>query len=111
MGGIANVYLSEYQSSQQSFFKGDSLAELIAERNNALAQRMQHQIAQTHKALRAIVARAEDADKPMRFDQMIAEGNEEGATLINAAIAELAKTTELIEDVAKTLGISKLSVN
>ncbi|WP_317930769.1 imelysin family protein [Halioxenophilus sp. WMMB6] len=109
--GIANVYLGEYKRVDGSFYKGDSLADLVAERNNGLAQKMQHQISQTHAALQALVNAYQDPNNPMAFDQMIAEGNVEGAALINQIIAELAATTELIEGVAKTLGITNLNPN
>ncbi|BFM06302.1 imelysin family protein [Halioxenophilus aromaticivorans] len=109
--GISNVFQAEYTSSQGKSFKGDSLADLLAEKNPQLAKKMAHQMAQTNQAIYQLVTMAEDKTSPMKFDQMIAEGNTKGAAAINNAIAELTKTTELIEQTAKVLGITNLTPN
>ena len=109
--GISNVYQSEYQSSTGKSFKGDAIADLLASKNPVLAKQMAHQIAQTNQALYLLVTLAEDKTNPIKFDQMIAEGNSQGAQVINQAITELTKTTELIEKTAQALGISNLTPN
>jgi len=52
------------------------------------------------------VKAAEDPAKPMKFDQMIAEGNSAGATLIKNGINALVAQTSVIEEIAKAFGIS-----
>jgi len=108
---IVNVFMAEYQSASGKSFKGDSLADLLAQKNPTLAKAMEHQIAQTNQAIYAIVSAAESDSAPMKFDQMIAEGNSQGAEILNRAIDELTKTTELIEQIAKALGIKNLNPN
>lgn len=108
---IANIYSGEYRKLDGNFFSTYSLAELIEQENPQLAQKMQHQLSETQKALQAMVNAAENNDSPMKFDQMIAEGNDKGAQLINNAIEALAKETELIEQVAQTLDIISLNPN
>lgn len=109
--GIKNVYQSEFQTSDGKSFKGDSLADLLAQTDAALAKKMEHQLAQTNTAMYHLVTLAEDKKSPMKFDQMIAEGNQQGAAAINNAIAELTLITELIEQAAQVLGISNLNPN
>ncbi|WP_460101833.1 imelysin family protein [Sessilibacter sp. MAH4] len=106
---IVNVYTGEYQRSTGQLFSTDSLAELVAQKNPDLAQKMQHQLADTQAKFQAMVNAAEDKTSPMKFDQMIAEGNDRGVALINNAIASLAQETALIEQVAATLGIDNLN--
>lgn len=107
--GISNVYFAEYRGTDGKSFKGDSLADYIAQRDNQLAQTLQHQLAETKKALAQMVRAAEDSNSPMSFDTMILEGNHQGAAMINHAIEELTKTTELIEQLARALGINNLN--
>ena len=104
--GIANVYNGQYSRVDGGLVKGTSLAEFIKTKNPALHQRMETALDNTEAALHAMVAAAEDPAKPMKFDQMIAEGNSAGATLIKNSIQALVAETAVIEEIAKTLGIS-----
>jgi putative iron-regulated protein len=104
--GIANVYNGQYTRVDGDIIKGTSLAELIKAKNPALHQRMIAALDRTDAALMAMVKAAEDPTNPMKFDQMIAEGNSAGANLIKASIQALVVETAVIEEIAKTLGIS-----
>jgi putative iron-regulated protein len=104
--GIANVYNGQYARVDGTVVKGTSLAELTKAKNPALHQRMVTALANTDGALKAMVNAAEDPGKPMKFDQMVAEGNSAGATLIKNSIQALVAETAVIEEIAKTLGIS-----
>lgn len=104
--GIANVYHGNYTLMDGGIIKGTSLAELIKSENPQLHQRMVNALEGTEAALLAMVKAAEDPAKPMKFDQMIAEGNSSGATLIKNSIQALVEETAVIEEIAKTLGIS-----
>ncbi|GAA6166378.1 imelysin family protein [Sessilibacter corallicola] len=106
---IANVYTGEYRKLDGTLFSTYSLAELIDQKNPQLAQQMQHQLSETQKAFQTMVDAAESSESPMKFDQMIAEGNDKGAQLINTAIESLAKETELIEQIAQSLDINNLN--
>ncbi len=59
--------------------------------------------------MQALVTTAEAENNAMKFDQMIAEGNEKGAVLIQDAITGLVELTRNIEQVAKVLGVEELS--
>lgn len=104
--GIANVYFGEYARVNGSSVKGPSLADLVKAKNPALHQRMVAALEKTDAALQAIVKAAEDPAKPTKFDQMIAEGNSAGATLIKNGINTLVAQTSVIEEIAKAFGIS-----
>lgn len=104
--GIANVYLGRYNRANGSSVQGASLADLVKAKNLALHQRMTAALETTETAMAALVKAAEDPAKPMKFDQMIAEGNGAGAALIKNAINALVAETAVIEEIAKVFGIS-----
>ena len=104
--GVANLYKGQYVRVDGKVVKGASLADLIKGRNPALHQRMLTALADTEATLQAMVKAAEDPVKPMKFDQMIAEGNTVGATLIQNSIQALVAEAAVIEEIAKALGIN-----
>jgi putative iron-regulated protein len=104
--GVANLYKGQYVRVDGKIVKGTSLADLIKGRDPALHQRMVTALADTEATLQAMVKAAEDPLKPMKFDQMIAEGNTVGATLIQNSIHALVAEAAVIEEIAKTLGIN-----
>jgi putative iron-regulated protein len=104
--GIANVYFGHYTRVDGRSVKGPSLADLAQAKNPALHQRMVAALETTEAAMAAIVKAAEDPAKPMKFDQMIAEGNSVGAGLIKNGINALVAETAVIEEIAKAFGIS-----
>lgn len=104
--GIANVYFGDYTRVDGRSVKGPSLADLVQAKNPALHQRMVAALETTEAAMAAIVKAAEDPAKPMKFDQMIAEGNSVGARLIKNGINALVAETAVIEEIAKAFGIS-----
>ncbi|MBA57092.1 MAG: peptidase [Pseudomonadales bacterium] len=106
--GIENIYYGTYQRSDGSVVKGDSIAQLVAAKNPELAKATDQQFKDTMGAMQALVDKAE-AKQPMKFDQMIAEGNQEGAELIQGAITGLVALTRKIEKVATELGVDNLS--
>ncbi|GLS26272.1 imelysin family protein [Marinibactrum halimedae] len=107
--GIKNVYLNEYQRIDGKLFNGDSLSELIANKNNSLDQQLQHAFTTSQAKLQRIVDKAEAAQSPEKFDQLIAGGNKPGAKMINDAIQALVNETALLEQVARTLKIENLN--
>ena len=106
--GIENIYYGTYKRVDGSVVEGDSIAKLVAVKNPQLAKAADQQFKDTMGAMQALVDKAE-AKQPMKFDQMIAEGNEEGAELIQNAIAGLVALTRKIEKVATELGVDELS--
>ncbi len=107
--GIWNVYYGKYTRLDGSVISGPSMAELVAQADPTLAKKVAHQFDQTMQAMQAMVDKAEAKSKPMKFDQMIAEGNQEGEKLVSNAVAGLVALTREIENVADTLGVKNLS--
>ena len=106
--GIENIYYGTYKRVDGSVVEGDSIAKLVAAKNPQLAKATDQQFKDTMGAMQALVDKAE-AKQPMKFDQMIAEGNEEGTELIQNAITGLVALTRKIEKVATELGVDDLS--
>lgn len=107
--GIQNIYLGEYERINGEKLQGPSLAQLLSVIDPNLDTRVQASLALSQKKLQALVDSAEHTETPVKFDQLIAEGNTEGAAMITAAIDALVKETEQLEKAAKALGIDNLS--
>ncbi|MBR9911907.1 MAG: peptidase [Gammaproteobacteria bacterium] len=105
--GIRNIYTGEYRRADGSLLQGPSLADLVAAQDSALDQRMRAALDATQAKLQVLVDSAESGDAA--FDQLIAEGNSQGREIIGAAIAALVTQTQLLEQVAATLGIDNLN--
>lgn len=107
--GIENIYFGRYLRIDGSWLKGPSISDLVKAKNPQLDERARQAFAKTDKAMQALVDTAEDPSSPMKFDQMIAEGNTKGAALISNAINALVEQTGVIEAVANELGIEQLN--
>lgn len=107
--GIENVFFGRYTRIDGSRVQGTSIADLIKARDPALHKKAVDAFAATESALKRMVDSAEDTKAPMKFDQMIAEGNAAGAAIIKAAIQALVAQTRALEEVARALGIEHLS--
>lgn len=108
--GIQNVFEGKYVTLDGRSFEGPSLHQLVANNNPELAQKMHYALDTTMGQLQVMVDTAE-AEDGMKFDQMIAPGNTEGAAIINASIDDLVAQTRLIEEIADTVGISGLKAD
>jgi putative iron-regulated protein len=107
--GIENVYYGRYTRVDGSKISGPSISALVAAKNKALSKQADGQFESSMAAMQKLVDKAEAAQNPIKFDQMIAEGNTEGADLIKNAIAGLVALTRNIEQVAAELGVDHLS--
>ena len=104
--GIRNVYFGSYESPLGNNVSGASLAELVAEKDPALAEEMKTKLDATLAAFDAMKARAEGGEA---YDQMIGEGNEEGNAVVQAAIDALVDQTTSIERVVKVLELEDIA--
>ncbi|MEP3045467.1 MAG: imelysin family protein [Roseibium sp.] len=104
--GIRNVYFGEYSSPLGDNVSGASLAEMVAEKDPALAEEMKTKLDATLAAFEAMKARAEGGEA---YDQMIGEGNEEGNAVIQAAVDSLVAQTASIERVVKVLELDNIA--
>lgn len=103
--GIRNLYLGEYTRIDGTTVGGPSLAGLTAEKNGEVDERFRATLDDTRAALDEMVRTAEHG---MKFDQMIAAGNDRGHAIVNGAIDALVAETEALVRVAITVGIENL---
>jgi len=104
--GIRNVWFGTYESPLGNTVKGASLAEMMAEKDAALAEEMSAKLDATMAAFDAMKERAETVEA---YDQMIGEGNAEGNAVVQAAIDALVDQTATIERVVKELGLQDIA--
>lgn len=106
--GVANVYTGTYTRIDGTEMSGPSLSALVAELNPTLDETLRRQLDSSMDALGAMKSVAEAEQEPMRFDMMIAPGNEQGTQIVNGAIMALVQQTGSIEQAARELGIDSL---
>ncbi|AQQ04419.1 peptidase [Roseibium algicola] len=104
--GIRNVYFGSYKSPVGNDVSGASLADLVAEKDPALAEEMKTKLDATLAAFEAMKARAESGEA---YDQMIGEGNDEGNAVVQAAVDALVDQTASIERVVKVLELDDIA--
>lgn len=104
--GIRNVYFGSYKSPVGNDVSGASLADLVAEKDPALAEEMKAKLDATLAAFEAMKARAEAGEA---YDQMIGEGNDEGNAIVQAAVDALVDQTASIERVVKVLELDDIA--
>lgn len=107
--GIENVYLGRYRRVDGSELTGPSIADLVAKSDLDLAKKTGAQFEITMKSLQTMVDKAEAGRNAMKFDQMIAEGNDKGAAILMDSITKLVALTRDIEKVAMSLGVDNLN--
>jgi putative iron-regulated protein len=104
--GIRNVYFGEYKSPLGNDVSGASLAEMVAEKDPALAEEMKAKLDATLAAFEAMKTRAEGGEA---YDQMIGEGNDEGNAVVQTAVDALVDQTASIERVVKALQLEEIA--
>ncbi len=105
--GIRNVYFGAYQRVDGSKVEGASLAELVSEKDPALAEEMKAKLDATLAAMTALKERAEGGEA---YDQMIGQGNEEGNAVVQAAIDGLVDQTRSLERVISALDLGGIEL-
>ena len=105
--GIRNVYLGKYVRTGGEVVEGPSLSALIAARDPKLDQEIKTLLADTVARMEAMRTRAETVEA---YDQMIAEGNDEGNAVVQAAIDGLIAQTRGIERAVALLKLEGVSI-
>ncbi|EKF41797.1 imelysin [Nitratireductor indicus C115] len=105
--GIRNVYFGAYERVDGSKVEGASLAELVSEKDPALAEEMKAKLDATLAAMTALKERAEGGEA---YDQMIGQGNEEGNAVVQAAIDGLVDQTRSLERVITALDLGGIEL-
>ncbi len=104
--GIRNVWFGAYEGFGAGSAKGASLKDLVAARDQALADEV---TAKLDASLAAFEAMRERAETVEAYDQMIGEGNEEGNAVVQAAVDALVDQTRSIERVVAALGLDEIA--
>ena len=105
--GVRNVYLGKYTRVDGSVVEGPSLSQLVAAKDAALDTELRGLLDDTVAKMQAMATRGETVEK---YDQMIAEGNEEGNAVVQAAIDGLVAQTRGIERVVALLALDDVTV-
>ncbi|EKF19102.1 imelysin family protein [Nitratireductor pacificus] len=105
--GIRNVYFGSYERVDGSKVEGPSLADLVAEKDGALAEELKTKLDVTLTAMTALKERAEGGEA---YDQMIGQGNDEGNAVVQAAIDGLVDQTRSLERAIAALDLSGIEL-
>ncbi len=105
--GIRNVYFGAYERVDGSTVEGPGLADLVSEKDTALADEVKAKLDTTLEAMAVMKARAEGGEA---YDQMIGQGNEEGNAVVQAAIDGLVDQTRSLERVIVALDLSGIEL-
>jgi len=92
--GIQNVYLGRYERVDGSVVEGPSVSDLVKAKAPEIDERVRNAIGKTLSRMNTLVERAENVEA---YDQMLAEGNEEGNKVVDAAIGALINQAKEIE--------------
>ncbi len=105
--GIQNVYMGKYTRVDGSVVSGPSLSDLVnnIDANTDIAMQAALQDSLAHAMVMVTVA-----ESGKSYDQMLAEGDENGNRVIQNVIDALKSQTQQIEMVASTLGLGSLEI-
>lgn len=105
--GIRNVYVGEYVSASGAIVSGESLQDLLAETDPAVAGELTSAINATMSELGQIKAAAEAG---FSYDQMLERGNAAGEALILSAVDALVAQTRSIERAVAVLDLDGVGI-
>lgn len=105
--GIRNIYLGRYTRFNGEPMEGPALADLVKAVSPEADAVLRARLEATRVAMTALLVPAEMGQ--MSYDQMIAEGNERGNALVQAAIDALVVQTQAIEDVVAALELDTIA--
>jgi putative iron-regulated protein len=105
--GIRNVYMGEYRRIDGSMVSGPSISEKISNFDQSLDTELRTSLKVTIAAMNDIVSRAEGQEA---YDQMIAEGNNEGNALVQKAIDALIDQAYSIEKAIAALNLDAIEL-
>lgn len=103
--GMQNLYLGQYQRINGDRVSGPSLVTLAKQQAPQQAEQLRGAMANSVAKINALVQAAEAPHEPMKFDQMIAEGNSAGRALIAEAMHALVEQTAALEALAKAINV------
>ena len=101
--GMVAIWNGSYTRIDGSKVEGPGIADLAAERTGDAKAKVDALLADTTAKLKAIKDSADGG--AMAYDQMLAEGNEKGAAMVQAAVDALVAQTRGIEAVVGGIGV------
>lgn len=101
--GIQNVYMGRYQRVDGEMVSGPALIDLVREQDASLADELAADLQASVDALNVLVVSQHDGQA---YDQLIAEGNDEGNTLVQTAVDALVGQTRNINRAVTALDVS-----
>ncbi|MGE3738275.1 MAG: imelysin family protein [Geminicoccaceae bacterium] len=107
VAGMRAVYLGRYEGTGGKVAEGASLSDLVRAADPAVDDGMRAALDRTLAAFAAIKQSADSGQ--MAYDQMLAEDNEQGNAMIQAAVDALVAQTREIEKAVAALGLDQLA--
>lgn len=105
--GIRTAYTGVYARPDGTEMTGPSLADLVSQKDAAIASELSADLDATVTAMEAMVERAETVEA---YDQMIATSNAEGNATVQAAIDGLIRQTRSIERAIAALELGTIEL-
>lgn len=104
--GIRNIYFGRYRRINGAMVQGASLSDLVRAKDTQTDEEARTAFEVTAASFEVMVKSAEQLG--MKYDQMIAEGNEAGHKIIRDSIHALVAETRAIEGVARVINVNNL---
>jgi len=103
--GIRNVYLGIYRRADRSIVTGPSISDLVKAKSPEVDAEVRAKLDATMNAMNTLYLRALTTES---YDQMIGEGNDEGAAVVQHAIDALLDQTKSLERAVATLDLKSI---
>ena len=104
--GMLNVYTGSYTRPDGSKLSGAALADLVAQKDPGLNERMLKDLHATEAAMAALKKRAETVE---HYDQMIGAENAQGNATVQKVVDALTTQTRTIEKLVSTLDLQPIA--
>lgn len=105
--GIINVYTGRYRRLDGTVLEGPSLSALAEKVVPEIDKELLARLSDTETAMTALRTRAETVE---RYDQMLGEGNTEGAAVVQTAIDALIAQTRPVERLITALNLGQIKL-
>jgi putative iron-regulated protein len=105
--GIENVYLGRYKRPDGSVVSGASVSDLVKAKAPDVDERVRKALGETMEKVGALKTRAETVEA---YDQMLGDGNKDGAAVIEAAIGALIAQTREFERAIAALDVKAVKI-
>jgi len=105
--GIENVYLGRYKRADGSVVSGASVSDLVKAKAPEVDERVRKALSETVEKVRVLKTRAETVEA---YDQMLGDGNKEGAVVVEAVIGALIAQTREFERAIVVLDVKAVHI-